>query len=96
MEDAERRRALDEEFQRLEESAMYSAQNQFEVAKQWRGVNLMLGLPASVLAAVSGATALASTTGRLWAGLLALAAAAFGAILNDQRKPSHKSGGGRC
>ncbi|GAA1723118.1 hypothetical protein GCM10009765_83850 [Fodinicola feengrottensis] len=81
MEDAERRRALDEEFQRLEESAMYSAQNQFEVAKQWRGVNLMLGLPASVLAAVSGATALASTTGRLWAGLLALAAAAFGAIL---------------
>lgn len=60
---------------------MYSAQNQFEQAKQWRGINLILGLPASVLAAVSGATALASTAGRLWAGLLALGAAAFGAVL---------------
>ncbi|WP_205624093.1 SLATT domain-containing protein [Amycolatopsis vancoresmycina] len=79
--ESERRRALAEEFSRLEESAMYSAQNQFEQAKQWRGINLMLGLPASVLAAVSGATALASTAGRVWAGLLALAAAAFGAVL---------------
>lgn len=60
---------------------MYSAQNQFEQAKQWRGVNLIFGLPASVLAAVSGATALASTAGRVWAGLLALGAAAFGAVL---------------
>jgi hypothetical protein len=72
---------LAEEFSRLEESAMYSAQNQFEQAKQWRGINLILGLPASVLAAVSGATALASTAGRVWAGLLALGAAAFGAVL---------------
>lgn len=79
--ESERRRALAEEFSRLEESAMYSAQNQFEQAKQWRGVNLMLGLPASVLAAVSGATALASTAGRFWAGLLAFGAAAFGAVL---------------
>jgi hypothetical protein len=74
-------KALADEFSRLEESAMYSAQNQFEQAKQWRGINLMLGLPASVLATVSAATALASTTGRFWAGLLALAAAAFGAVL---------------
>jgi hypothetical protein len=36
---------------------------QFEQTKQWRGVNLGLGLPASVLAAFSGATALASTLG---------------------------------
>ncbi|AHH16898.1 hypothetical protein NONO_c21000 [Nocardia nova SH22a] len=79
--ESERRQALAEEFSRLEESAMYSAQNQFEQAKQWRGINLMLGLPASVLAAVSGATALASTAGRFWAGLLALGAAAFGAVL---------------
>jgi len=77
----ERRRALAEEFGRLEESALYSAQNQFEQAKQWRSVNLILGVPASVLAAMSGATALASTAGRFWAGLLALGAAAFGAVL---------------
>jgi uncharacterized protein YceK len=66
---------------RVEESAMYSAQTQFESAKQWRAVNLILGLPASVLAALAGATALASTAGRIVAGILALAAAGFGAIL---------------
>lgn len=60
---------------------MWSAQSQFEQAKQWRGVNLFLGVPASALAAVSGATALASAAGRFAAGLLALAAAALGALL---------------
>lgn len=60
---------------------MWSAQGQFEQAKQWRGINLALGLPASALAAVSGATALASTAGRIVAGLMALGAAAFGALL---------------
>jgi hypothetical protein len=33
---------------------MYSSQGQFEQAKFWRGMNLSLGLPASILAAVSG------------------------------------------
>ena len=37
--------------------------------------------PASVLAAVSGATALTATTGRIVAGILALVSAGFGAIL---------------
>lgn len=76
-----RRTAISDELERLEESAMYSAQIQFEAAKQWRGVNLGLGIPASVLAAVSGATALTATTGRIVAGVLALVSAGFGAIL---------------
>jgi hypothetical protein len=76
-----RRKAIQDELERLEESAMYSAQIQFEASKQWRGLNLGLGVPASVLAAVSGATALAATTGRIIAGVLALASAGFGAIL---------------
>jgi hypothetical protein len=79
--EARRRKAIEDELKRLEESAMYSAQMQFELTKQWRGVNLSLGLPAAVLAAVSGATALVSTTGRIPAGILALASAGFGAIL---------------
>jgi len=79
--DAMRRQAIETELRRVEESAKYSAQIQFEQTKQWRGVNLGLGLPASALAAVSGATALASTTGRFVAGVLALASAGFGAIL---------------
>lgn len=79
--DAPRRVALEAELRRLEESAMFSSQGQFEQAKQWRAVNLTLGVPASMLAAVSGATALAATTGRVVAGVLALVSAAFGAVL---------------
>jgi hypothetical protein len=75
------KRAIAVELRRLEESAMYGAQMQFEQAKRWRGVNLWLGLPASTLAAVSGATALAAATGRIAAGILALVSAAFGAVL---------------
>jgi hypothetical protein len=85
--DTERRRkAIEEELHRLEESAMYSAQVQFEAAKQWRGLNLALGVPASVLAAVSGATALTATTGRIIAGVLALVSAGFGAILTTRSR----------
>ena len=79
--DVRTRKAIEVELQRIEESAKYSAQIQFEQTKQWRRINLVLGLPASVLAAVAGATALATTAGRVVAGLMALAAAAFGAIL---------------
>jgi uncharacterized protein (DUF1800 family) len=77
----QRRKAIEDELRRLEESAMYSSQGQFEQAKQWRAVNLALGLPASVLAALAGATALASSAGRVLAGIIALAASGFGAIL---------------
>lgn len=59
---------------------MFSAQAQFEQAKYWRAVNLILGVPAAVLAAVAGATALASTTGRVPAGIIALVAAGLSAI----------------
>ncbi len=79
--DDERRRAIDREVRRLEESAMWSAQMQLEGTKMWRAVNLTLGLPASTLAAVSGVTALVTTAGRVAAGIIALAAAAFGATL---------------
>jgi hypothetical protein len=60
---------------------MWAAQAQFEETKIWRKVNLSLGLPASVIAAVSGATALAAEAGRITAGVLALVASAFGAVL---------------
>lgn len=68
---------------------MYSAQTQFEETKFWRGVNLALGLPASLLAAVAGTTALVESTGRVTAGILALLSAGFGTVLttvNASRK----------
>jgi hypothetical protein len=77
---AEETDPIRKELCRIEESAMLSAQAQFEQAKFWRAVNLALGVPAAVLAAVAGATALASTTGRVAAGIIALTAAGLSAI----------------
>lgn len=75
------RQAIEGELQRLEESAMYSAQGQFEEAKKWRGINFGVGVPTSVFAAISGALVLADAPWSVLAGVLALAAAAGGAIL---------------
>jgi hypothetical protein len=77
----QQRKAIEDELLRIEEGATYSAQSQFEQAKLWRGTNLVLGVPAAALAGVAGATALASTTGRVTAGILALCAAGFGAVM---------------
>lgn len=46
-------------------------------------------MPASLLAAASGATALAATAGRITAGILAIAAAGFGAVLTTINASHH-------
>lgn len=60
---------------------MYSAQSQFERAKFWRGLNLSLGVGATILAAVAGVVGLASDKARILSGLLALAAAGIVSVL---------------
>jgi len=50
-------------------------------------VNLWVGVPAALLAAVAGVTALASTTGRIVAGIVAVAAAGFGAVAATLNAP---------
>jgi hypothetical protein len=89
--EAARRAVIGAELARLEESAMYSAQGQFEQAKMWRAVNLSLGVPAAVLAAVAGVTSLADLSGGVVSGLLALASAALGGLLTVVN-PSQRSG----
>ncbi|MGW3073638.1 SLATT domain-containing protein [Kitasatospora sp. NPDC001132] len=68
------------EADRIHESALWSAQGQFEQAKLWRLINLFLGVPAAALAAISGGTALGGDLG-IWPGVLALASAALTATL---------------
>ncbi|MFX0581120.1 SLATT domain-containing protein [Nocardia nepalensis] len=87
----DRRAMVVDELFRLEESAMYSAQGQFEAAKQWRTIHLLLGTGASILAAVSGAASLAAVSGRTTSGILALAAAAVGAVLTTLNA-AHRAG----
>ncbi len=60
---------------------MWSAQGQFEQMKLWRLTNLVLGVPAATLAAISGGTGLATHTSNGIPAILALIAAAFGAAL---------------
>ena len=83
MPDAQRLQAIRDELSRIEESATFSAQTQFEQAKRWSRANLWLGVSASVLAGIAGSLALAETgdLGRGIAGPLALIAAVLGVIL---------------
>ncbi|MFE5941869.1 SLATT domain-containing protein [Streptomyces sp. NPDC056480] len=89
--DERRRRSLDAEFRRLEESAMWSAQCQFEEGKRWRATHWALGLPATLLAAIAGTTALVESTGATAAGVLALLSAGLGAVLTTVNAPQRAS-----
>jgi hypothetical protein len=50
-------------------------------ARIYGSLYIFLGLPAAILAAIAGATALASTTGRLAAGVIALSSSALSAAV---------------
>lgn len=71
----------------IEEGVNGSALGQFEAAKRWRTVNLLVKVPAALLPGVAGVTALASTTGQATAGIIVLVAARVGltATLNAPR-----------
>jgi hypothetical protein len=68
------------EAERVHESAMYSAQTQFEYSKSWRRVDRWLGGLAALLAAISAAAGLSEVVSSRWAGIVALCAAGVGAI----------------
>lgn len=78
------------EGRRVEESAKWSGQNQFEQAKLWRGKNYFVGVPATALGAVAGAATLATTVGRFWAGIAMLTATALTAIMTTLNLSKHK------
>ena len=80
-----------EELHRLHEAVLWSAQGQFEQMKFWRAMNAAFGVPAAVLAAVSGGTGLAADRPTATPAVLALIAAGFGAALttlNPSRRVS--------
>ena len=72
---------ISKELSRIQESALYSSQSQFENAKLWRLVNLLLGIPATALGGLAGVSLLADTIGKDRAGIIVLAAAGFGAVM---------------
>jgi hypothetical protein len=79
------------EVYRMHESAMWSSQAQFEQMKLWRSMNILLGVPAAVLAAISAGTGLAAEQVTTLPSVLAFFAAGFGAALttlNPSRRVS--------
>jgi hypothetical protein len=70
-----------DELSRIEEAATYSAQTQFSSSKYWRGLNLVLGVPAAALAAIAGATGLADAASGSAVALIALLSAALTATM---------------
>lgn len=94
--------SLAAEVHRIHESVAWSAQGQFEQMKVWRLANLVFGLPAAILAAVSGSTGLAeahSTDPSSTPAILALVAAAFGAALttlNPSRRVTQAQAAGNA
>lgn len=70
-----------QEVHRIHESAMWSAQGQFEQTKLWRMANFGLGVPAAALAALAGGATLSSDSKLGYAAVMALLAAAFSATL---------------
>lgn len=87
--DTTRRRALLRELAEVENRTMWSAQGQFEQAKGWQRLNLWLGSLAAGSAAVSGALVLASSGLDILGGVLALFAAAGGAVLTVVNASQH-------
>jgi len=73
------RLAIATEATLIEKKATYASEAQIESSNLWRTVQLWITIPAAILAALAGGTALASTAGRVIAGVIALAAAALSA-----------------
>jgi hypothetical protein len=79
--DAGRRDEIRKELERIEESAISSAQTQFSSSKQWRAINLALGTIAAALAAIAGAAGLTDVLSIDNAAIVALASAALTAVM---------------
>ena len=74
------RSRLADEASRLLESAVYSAQGQFEAAKRWRQAHWCLGGFTAAASAVAAVLTFATSTLQTVAGILAIAAALSAAV----------------
>ena len=89
--------ALQKEARRVEEDALFSAKGHFESGRIWSAVNLWVGMPAAMLAAISGVSAFGDAT--TVAGVLAMLVAALVAVTTSldpsKRSNSHQVAGVR-
>lgn len=91
------RAALIDESARVEEDCLFSAKGHFEAAALWGRAHYWIGIPATVLAAVAGGSAVADHTGIAAAvGLVVTALSALAVFLNpSDRAHQHHTAGTR-
>lgn len=82
--DAAQRAAIRDEASRIHESAVFSAQGQYEAAKVWRAVHWTLGGLTSVISAFAAVLTFASDA-QMLCGVLAVVAALTAAVLTTSR-----------
>lgn len=87
------------EAKRLEEDAQYSSKGQYNAASIWGVVHFSIGIPAAILSAIAGASALYQfDSHEIVAAMLSLIVAALTAILTflnpNRRQTTHQNAGG--
>ncbi|MCK9873912.1 SLATT domain-containing protein [Nocardiopsis dassonvillei] len=82
--DSSQRECIRNEVSRVHESAVFSAQGQFEAAKGWRALHWCLGGLTAALSAFAAVLTFASNA-QVLTGILAVAAALAAAILTSSR-----------
>lgn len=89
--------ALSAESERIQEDAQYSARAHFEAAALWSRAHYWIGVPAAVLAAIAGASAIADRAEIAGiVGILVTALSALAVFLNpSDRSNQHHSAGAR-
>jgi hypothetical protein len=89
------RHAISKEFHAIRQRAEGSALKEQSKARWWARLYFVVGLPAAVLAAIAGATALASTADHVVAGVIALIAAGLTAAAtfldSGTRRSAHEN-----
>ncbi len=95
--DPELTAALSTESHRVEEDCLYSGRGHFEAAAFWGRAHYRIGVPAAVLAAVAGGSAVANNvTLAAGVGLLVTALSALAVFLNpSDRSHQHHAAGTR-
>lgn len=78
------RAAIQSEVARILESAVFSAQGQFEAAKAWRALHWTLGVLAAALSTLAAVLTFVADA-QVASGILAVAAAIVAAILTSSR-----------
>ena len=87
------RQKIFKEAKRIEEDCLFSAKGHFCAAQRWASIHLWLGIPAAILAAVAGASALSKFNNHnIIAGIFAIAVSALAAVstfLNPNEKATN-------